>query len=97
MTLEKLKSGMTKAETRVEVPVMETVSNQNAAGYTAAPRVAYTNTTVFTQWAHERSDVTGRRLVKQIATNLSNNISTSVAAATSGFLPDLTDSLVAPT
>lgn len=97
MTVEKTKSGMTKAETRVEVPVMESVSGQNAAGYTAAPKVAYVNTMLFTAWAHERSDITGRRLARQILVNLSGNVSTSVAAATAGFLPELVDGLVSPT
>lgn len=97
MTLETLKSGVVKSETRVEVPVMESISGQNAAGYTAAPKVAYTHTVVFTGWHHERSDVAGRRLARQLLVNLGNNISTSVAAATAGFLPELVDQLVAPT
>lgn len=97
MSLETLKSGVVKTETRVEVPVMESVSGQNAAGYTAAPKVAYVNTMVFTGWHHERSDLTGRRLARQLLVNLAGNISTSVAAATSGFLPEIVDQLVAPT
>jgi hypothetical protein len=98
MTLEKTaRSGVYKAETRVVVPVMESVSGQNAAGYTAAPKVAYENTVVLTGWFHERSDVAGRRLVRQLAVNLANNVSTSVAASATGFLPELVDQLVAPT
>lgn len=96
-SIERLKSGVWKTETRVVVPVMESVGSQNAAGYTAAPKVAYENTVVMTGFFHERSDVAGRRLVKQIACNLLNNVSTSVAAATSGPIPDLMDTLVAPT
>lgn len=97
MTIERLSSGVYKTEIRVAVPVMETVSGQNAAGYTAAPKVAYENTLVTTGFFHERSDVTGRRLTKQIMANMLNNISTSVAAATAGPVSDLLDSLVAPT
>lgn len=97
LTLEKLRSGVFRTEQRVVVPVMETVSGQNAAGYTAAPKVAYENTVVTTGFFHERSDVAGRRLVRQLATNLQNNVSTSVAAATAGFTPELIDQLVAPT
>lgn len=97
LTLEKLRSGVFRTEQRVVVPVMETVSGQNAAGYTAAPRVAYENTVVTTGFFHERSDVAGRRLVRQLATNLQNNVTTSVAAATAGFTPELIDQLVAPT
>lgn len=95
--IERLKSGIWKTEVRVEVPVMEAVSGQNAAGYTAAPKVAYVNTNVFTAFSHERSDVAGRRLARQIAINLAGNISTSVAAATTGPIPELIDNLVAPT
>jgi hypothetical protein len=96
-TIERNPSGVYKTEMRVGVPVMESISGQNAAGYTAAPKVAFTNTTILTGLYHERSDITGRRLCRQIAVNLGNNISTTVAAATSGPLPDLFDSLIAPT
>lgn len=95
--IERMKSGVYKTEVRVEVPVMESVSGQNAAGYTAAPKVAYVNTVITTGYFHERSDVAGRRLARQLAINLGGNISTSVAAATSGPVPDLLDQLVAPT
>jgi hypothetical protein len=97
MKLETLKSGVYKCETRVVVPVMEAVTNQNAAGYTAAPKVAYENTFVTTAFLHQRSTVTDRRLARQILVNLLGNISTSVAAATSGPASELFDSLVAPT
>lgn len=97
MDLERLPSGIYRSEVRVGVPVMETVSGQNAAGYTAAPKVAYTNKIVTTAFFHERSDATGRRLVKQIVANLLNNISTTVAAASAGPVSDLFDNLAAPT
>lgn len=97
MSIEKMRSGMYKVEQRVEVPVMETISGQNAAGYTAAPKVAYINTVVTTGWFHERSDLTGRRLVRQLSTNLCGNVSTSVTPATTGPLVELFDMLVAPT
>ncbi len=95
--LQKLPSGVWKAEARVEVPVMESVSGQNASGYTAAPKVAYVNTLVLTGYFHERSTIAERRLAKQLMTNLSNNVATSVAAATSGFVPELTDNLISGT
>lgn len=96
-TLERLKSGVWASEVRVEVPVMESISGQNAAGYTAAPKVAYVNTTILKSYFHERSDIAGRRLTRQLLCNLMNNVSTSVAAATSGPVPDLVDALVSPT
>nr|UJQ85781.1 MAG: hypothetical protein 2 [Leviviridae sp.] len=97
MTLQKYKSGVYRVETRVVVPVMESISGQNAAGYTAAPKVAYENTIVLIGFFHERSDATGRRLVRQLAVNIGNNVTTSVAAATTGPLPELFDLLTAPT
>lgn len=97
LKLSKLKSGVYKTEQRVVVPVMESVSGQNAAGYTAAPKVAYENTVVITGFFHERSDAAGRKLVRQLALNLAGGIATSVAAGTTGAAPELFNDLVAPT
>lgn len=96
MKMEVLKSGVYRVETRVVVPVMEAVTNQNAAGYTAAPKVAYENTLVTTGMFSPRSTVTDRRLARMLLVNLSNNVSTSVAAATAGPFSELFDSLVPP-
>lgn len=96
-TLELLKSGVYKAELKVVVPVMEAVTNQNAAGYTAAPKVAYENTFGTYAFLHQRSTVTDRRLARQILVNILGNVTTTVAAATSGPASELFDSLVAPT
>jgi hypothetical protein len=92
-----LKSGVTRVESVVEVPVMESVSGNNAQGYTAAPKVAYVNTIRRIGLFHQRSTVTDRRLARMIDTNLSNNVSTTFAAATTGPMPDLFDSLTCPT
>lgn len=97
MKVEQLKSGVYKVEQRVVVPVMETISGQNAAGYTAAPKIAHEETVVTTGYFSERTDTAGRRLARQLAINLLGNISTSVVAATSGPAPELFDGLVAPT
>ena len=91
------RSGIWNVDFRVEVPVMESVSGQNSAGYTAAPKVAYVDTTGIYGHYHERGTIAGRRLSRQLAVNIGGNISTSVAAATTGVLPDLFDALVAPT
>lgn len=96
MKLTRTASGVYKAEAKVEVPVMESISGQNSAGYTAAPKVAYINTVNTVGLFHERSDSVGRRLARQMAINIDGNISTSVAAATAGPLPELFDLLVAP-
>lgn len=97
MKLQTLKNRVVRAEVTVEVPVMETVTNQNAAGYTAAPKVAYVDRETFISYQHSRSTITSRRLARQIMVNILNNISTSVAAATTGPASELIDSQVAPT
>jgi len=91
------RSGVWNVDFRVEVPVMESVSGSNSAGYTAAPKVAYIDTTGIYGHFHERGSIAGRRLSRQIAVNIGNNVTTSVAAAATGVLPDLFDALVAPT
>lgn len=97
MKIERMKSGVYKTEQRVVVPVMESVSGQNSAGYTAAPKVAYENTVVTTGWFHERSDIAGRRLARQLSVNMSNGITTTVTPVQTGPLPELFDMLVSPT
>ncbi len=97
MTLERLKSGVYRVDMRVSVPVQEVVTGSNSSGYSAAPKNAYVNTVTMSGFFHERSDSTGRRLVRQIAINLGNNVTSSVAAATSGPVSELFDLLVAPT
>lgn len=97
MKLSKLKSGVYKAEQRVAVPVMEAVNGANAAGYTAAPKVAYEDTVVTTGFFHERSTETGRRLVRQLALNISGGITTTVTPVVTGPLAELFDKLISPT
>lgn len=97
MTLELLQSRVYKVVNRVEVPVQEVVTGSNSSGYSAAPKVAYTNTVETTGLFHERSDVAGRRLVRQMAVNIDGSVSTSVVPATTGPLPELFDLLTAPT
>ncbi len=92
-----LKSGVVETRTRVVVPVMESISGQNAAGYTAAPKVAYEDTQEWVSYAHPRSTVAGRRLCKQLLTNFSNNVTTTVAAATSGPFDEAVSGQMMPT
>lgn len=96
MKLKRMGSGVYRVSSRVSVPVMETVGAQNAAGYTAAPKVAFENTVETVGYFHERSDITGRRLVRQLAVNIDNGIATSVAPVTTGPAADLFDLLNAP-
>lgn len=95
--LSKLGSGVSRASVRVELPVMESISGVNSSGYTAAPKVAYVDTVEVTGYYHQRSVIANRRSVRQLATNIMNNITTSVAAATSGPVPELFDTLITPT
>jgi hypothetical protein len=88
---KKLKSGVERLELRVEVPVMESVSGQNSAGYTAPPKVAFIDTVSAVCYFSERSTLTNRRLAKQILTNLLGNVATSVAAPTAGVAAELID------
>lgn len=96
-TKTSMKNGIVRTSTRVEVPVMEAIGAQNAAGYTAAPKVAYIDTVEIVSYAHPRSTITGRRLVRQLAINIAGSISTSVAPVATGPVPELVDGLISPT
>jgi hypothetical protein len=96
-TIERLKSGVYRTEAETVIPVMESVSGQNAAGYTAAPKVAYEDRYVTVGYFHERSTTTDRRLGRQMHVNISGSVSTSVAPVTTGPFPELFDQLIAPT
>jgi len=96
MRLEQLqKSKVWRCEVRVEVPVMESVSGQNAAGYTAAPAVAYIDTAIFIGLFSQRSSITDHRRARQLAINICGSVSTSVAPVTTGPVPELVDQLIA--
>jgi len=97
MRLTQLKSGVWKAEVTTVVPVMESVSGQNSAGYTASPKVAYETTFRTTMFGNSRSTYNDRMLARQLHINVLGNISTSVAAASTGFSPNLFDSLISAT
>lgn len=95
-TVVRMNSGVYRCSITAEVPVMESVSGVNAAGYTASPKVAYTNVVQFVMYAHERSTIAERRLARQILVNFCNNVSTTVAAATTGPASELIDQLIHP-
>lgn len=97
ITKRKLKNGLQRIETRVEIPVMEAVNAQNSSGYTAPPKVAHVVGMSIVAFVHERSTETDRRLARQILVNIGNNISTTVAAATSGPVSDAIDKYILPT
>lgn len=92
--VQRLASGVFRVAATFKVPVMESVSGQNAAGYTAAPKVAYTNTISVVCFFHERSTVAERRLARQLAINVLGNVSTSVVPVSTGPLPEAIDQLI---
>lgn len=91
-----LPSGVTRVTIRIGVPVMESVSGQNSAGYTAAPLVAFTDEGEFVFYAHPRSTTESHRRLRQIMVNLLGGVTTSVAPVTTGQLQELVDSLFMP-
>lgn len=92
----KLPSGVTTVSVRVETPVMEAVGAQNAAGYTAAPKVAFFDAVEIRGYYHERSTSASRKLNAQIALNIGNNVSTAVTPASAGIAAELFQQLVFP-
>lgn len=97
LTIEELKSGVTRAEARLEVPVMESIAGNNAAGYTAAPKVAFVDTHSAVSYNHPRSTTASRRLSRWALLNVLGDVSTSVTPVTTGPLPEAFDQLVSPT
>jgi len=97
LTKRKLPSGVFRVSARAEVPIMESIAGQNSMGYTAPPKVAYTDTVEAVGYFHERGVVNGRRLVRQLCTNVLGSIATSVAPITTGPVPELFDQLLMPT
>lgn len=92
--IQMLKSGVERVALTVKVPVMEAVSGQNAAGYTAAPKVAFEDTIVVVGYFSSRSAAANRRLVRQLAANIFNGISTSVTPVTTGPSAEAFDSSI---
>lgn len=87
----KLKTGVYQVSLTVSVPVMESVSGVNSAGYTAAPKVAYENTVVITGYFSERASINERRLARQLALNIAGGLATTVTPVATGPVPELLD------
>lgn len=94
---EQLPSGVYKVDLTVAIPVMEAVGAQNAAGYTAAPKVAHTPRVVVTGYFSSRAVPLDRQRVRQLAMNILNGNTATAVANTTGPSPDSFDWLVLPT
>lgn len=92
-----LQGGLVETRVVAIVPVMEAINGQNAQGYTAAPKVAYTDKAEFRVLAHRRSTVASRRLCKQMLMNFVSNVATTVAPVSAGVVDEATTQLFMPT
>lgn len=93
-SVRRMKNGIYRVAISAEVPVMESISGQNAAGYTAAPKVAYTNTVQLVGYFHERSSIAERRLARQLLLNIGGGIATTVTPVVTGPAAELVDQLI---
>lgn len=93
----KLKSGVHQIVSRVEVPVMEAIAGPNSFGYTAQPKVAFTERFEFVRFAHERSTEVSARTAMQILINWVNNVTTTVTPVSTGVVADAHQRMQQPT
>lgn len=96
LSRRKVNSGLTRIGLRVNLPVMESVSGANLSGYTAAPKVAYTDAAEYVQWVHPRSLSAGRKNVKAIVTNILRDNASTAAAISTGPLYDACVQIIFP-
>lgn len=85
---KELPSKVVETRVRTTVPVMESISGQNASGYTAAPKVAYVDAYETKSYSHPRSTPASKKLAAQLHRNIVNNVATSVAAVAAGVVHD---------
>lgn len=96
LTRRKVQSGLTRVGFRINVPIMEAIAGQNSLGYTAAPKVAYTESNEDVQWIHPRSMAQGRQNVKTMVRNVLSNVATTTAAVSAGLLYDAMVRIIFP-
>lgn len=96
LTRRLLKSGIERVSFETRVPVQETVGSQNAAGYTAAPAVAFVDTAQSVFFFAPRSTSANRRLLRQLHVNALGGVVTSVAPVTTHDAAQLIDLGVFP-
>lgn len=97
LTQRVLPSGVHRFSVRFETPVMESVSGQNSAGYTAAPKVAYTVTGEAVIYSPARATPQQRKNLRHLLLNaLAGSVVTGGPYST-GPVADLFDDGVSPT
>lgn len=93
---EQLKSGVFRVYVKTVVPVMETVSGQNAAGYTAWSKVAHELTGSTTFLFSPRANTSERTFLHTLHGNVTAGRSTNLAAVTAAIISEMVDSHKAP-
>lgn len=68
--LSKVSADLQKVRLTLSLPALETVTAQNSAGYTAAPKVAYTNRIVIDCFLPTRGTAAQRKDLRVLASNL---------------------------
>jgi len=94
--VRKLKSGTYRVTLAVSIPVMESIGAQNAAGYTAPPKVAYVNTMQVVGYFSPRSTLADRQLVRQLVRNILDNTITSTTVSGAGVAYESFGALIVP-
>lgn len=80
MTSEKVKSGAYKMSAKLEVPVLETLgASGTSAGYVAPPKVAYTDSAIFTMFSDRRATTQDRANVMKMMLGLLQGASETTA------------------
>lgn len=70
MKMQSSPNGVNKIDIDLSIPVLEQVTGGTSAGYTAPPALAHTLRAKVTVFAHQRSDVAGRRDLRVLLSNL---------------------------
>lgn len=63
-------NGLNKVRVVLDLPALETITGQNAAGYTAAPKVAYDNKVVMDFFLPSRGTAAQRKDLRVLSSNL---------------------------
>lgn len=71
--LTKNGDGVNRVTVKLELPALETITAQNAQGYTAAPKVAYTNTVIVSFLLPGRGTAAQRKDLRVLLGNLLAN------------------------